>query len=122
MKKRPWPAKENPLVAITYELMEGFDQGGNPIYKQGLIESDKELETVQKILEPLEPHPAMITSVTMGKVNLKLMSGDEITLRPVFHPSLETYADLFKVENLDFEMPALLSDLLNRWRSSISGA
>ena len=118
MKKLLWPSKDNRIAAITYELMTGFDKDGNPTYKQGAIQDDRELKVIQEILAPLQPKPSMITSVTMGKVFLKLSNGESITLRPVFHPSLDEYKDLFKVENFDFDMPAPFGALLNTWRSA----
>ncbi len=120
MNKLPWPEKENPIISIMYELMTGFDKDSNPVYKQGSIQDNRELQVVQNILEPLQPSKATITSITMGKVNLKLLNGELITLRPVFHPSLSVYKDIFKVENFDFDMPELFADLLNKWRSQIS--
>jgi len=119
MKKLPWPEKENPIISITYKLMTDFDTEGNPIYGQGSVQDDREFKVVQNVLEPLHPSPATITSITMGKVNLKLSNGELITLRPVFHPSLDVYKDLFKVENFDFNMPASFAGLLNKWRRQL---
>ena len=111
-----WPSERNPIVKVNYELMTGFSDKGQPKYASGEITSAEEREVVQAILEPLIPVSHTIASVTMGKVKIELEDGNEITLRPVFHPSQDTYRDLFFVDEWQFPMPKQLAELLERWR------
>lgn len=120
MKKHlPWPGKKDPIIGIEFELMIGFDEEGQPVYKHGRVRSDKELDAVQVMLEPLQHSPSSITSVTMGKVYLKLYSGTVLTIRPVFHPSLDVYRDIFKVGDLQYHMPASFANMLELWRGRL---
>lgn len=119
--KLPWPGETDPLVGLTYELLTGFDQEGQPVYGRGRVEDESILRVVQQMLAPLEPQPAAITSVTMGRVQIELASGAQLTLRPVFHPSHGVYKDLFKVDHFDCPMPEALADLLNGWRRQLPG-
>lgn len=118
-EKQLWPGKENPIVSIEFELIVGFGKEGQHVYKRGLVDSNKELEAIQDILEPLQPQPAFVSSKTMGRVDLQLTSGDIVTIRPVFHPYYGVYKDLFKVDNLDCLMPQSFADILNRWRQKL---
>jgi hypothetical protein len=52
----------------------------------------------------------------MGEITAKLEDGRKITLRPVFHPSKDSYGDLFFVDEWQYPMPAKLAALLNQWR------
>ena len=113
---RAWPGKANQIAKISYELMIGFDDAGRPKYAQGEVASVKEREVVQSILEPLIPVPRSITSVAMGEVSIELADGKKVVLRPVFHPSQDTYRDLFFVDEWQFPMPKQLAELLERWR------
>jgi hypothetical protein len=96
--------------------MKGFAVDGQPLYASGAMESGGELEMVQSILEPLRAVPHTVASVTMGEVNLELEDGSKVTIRPVFHPSLNTYGDLFFVDEWQYPMPEQLAELLERWR------
>lgn len=116
---RPWPEKGNAIVSITYELIVGFDEEGHRIFRRGHAQDSRELESMQALLEPLQPHTAEITSQTMGKVDIKLEDGSLITIRPVFHRPYGVYKDLFKVYNFDCVMPQPLADILNRWRNRL---
>jgi hypothetical protein len=116
MSGRPaWPGKANPIARIKYALMTGFNDEGQPNYAQGEV-SAKEREAVQSILEPLVPVPRTITSVAMGEVMIELEDGRQIILRPVFHPSLNAYRDLFFVDEWQYPMPSSFAALLERWR------
>ena len=116
MSDRAWPGKKNPITHIDYALMIGFADEGQPKYAQGEVASEKELEAVQSILEPLIPVPRSITSVAMGEVSIELADGKKVVLRPVFHPSQDTYRDLFFVDEWQYRMPKELAELLERWR------
>ena len=83
----PWPSESDPVVGIEFELLRGFDENEEPEYVRGRVEKRADLEAVGEALAPLTPHPARITSVTMGTVVLELASGARLTLRPVFHPA-----------------------------------
>jgi len=120
-RAQPWPGKENPIIGIAFELFVGFDEEGQPVYGRGQAHSQEELRTVQALIEPLQLSPASISSVTMGKVQIKLEDDSIITFRPVFHPSLDVYKDLFKVNKFDCAMPAPFADILNRWRRQLLG-
>lgn len=111
-----WPGKTNPIAKISYALMTGFDDKGQPKYAGGEVASAEEREAVQSILEPLVPVSHTIASVTMGEITIELEDGNEITLRPVFHPSLDTYRDLFFVDESQYRMPSAFAELLERWR------
>ena len=111
-----WPGKTNRIAKITFALMKGFAADGQPLYASGAIESGEELEMVQSILEPLHAVPHTVASVTMGEVNLELEDGSKVTLRLVFHPSLNTYGDLFFVDEWQYPMPSSLTALLEKWR------
>jgi hypothetical protein len=111
-----WPGKTNRIAKMKFALMTGFDADGQPMYAKGALESAEELEMVQSILEPLHAVPRTIASVAMGEVTVELENGSKITLRPVFHPSLDTYRDLFFVDEWQYPMPAKLAELLEQWR------
>jgi len=111
-----WPGKTNRIEKIKFALMKGFAADGQPMYASGEIESAAELEMVQSILEPLQAVPHTVASVTMGDVALDLEDGNTITIRPVFHPSRNSYGDLFLVEEWQYPMPKELVELLERWR------
>ena len=115
----PWPQKNNPIIAIEYELIIGLGDEGQHIYQSGKVEDMKEIEAVQAILEPLRPHLATLTAKPMGKVHLWLADGEKITLLPIFHLPLDQYKDLFKVNNMDCMMPEPLADILNNWRAQL---
>jgi len=117
--KAPWPGLEDPLTEVAYELVVGFNDKGEPVYKRGCQRDLSTLRAIQAVLEPLRRSPASITSVTMGKIELLLNSGARLTLRPVFDPSSSRYRDLLKIENDDVMMPDLLAALLNRWRDEL---
>jgi hypothetical protein len=108
--------KTGVIKGISFALMAGFDSDGQPMYASGTVESAKERKLVQSILEPLRPAPHSVTAVTMGEVTIEMEDGHKIILRPVFHPSLDVYRDLFFVEEGQYPMPAKLAELLNRWR------
>ena len=114
--RRTWPSRANPIAKINYELMTGFNDEGQPRYAQGEAISAKEREEVQSILEPLVPVPRTITSVAMGEVMIELKDGHKMILRPVFHPSLNAYRDLFFVDEWQYPMPSSFAALLERWR------
>ena len=116
MTDRAWPSRNNPITKIKYVLMTGFNNEGQPKYFQGEVASEEEREAVQSILEPLIPVPRTITSVAMGEVMLALEDGNKVTLRPVFHPSLDTYRDLFFVDEWQYRMPLSFAALLEQWR------
>jgi hypothetical protein len=111
-----WPGKTNPIAKINFALMTGFDDEGQPMYTRGEVDPPEEREAVQSILEPLRPVPHTITSVTMGEVTIELDDRRKITLRPVFRPSLDTYRDLFFVDDWQYPMPSSFAGLLERWR------
>jgi hypothetical protein len=115
--RQVWPGENNPIAQINFKLMAGFDTEGQPIYASGEVDSAEELRAVQSILEPLKPVPHTITSVTMGEVLIELADGNKVILRPVFHPSLNTYGDLFFVDEGQYPMPKELVDVFERWRS-----
>ncbi|MQA92589.1 MAG: hypothetical protein GEU90_20595 [Gemmatimonas sp.] len=115
----PWPGPSDPIREVSYALFVGFDDGGNPVYGHGSVRDAETLQEVQGVLEPLQPSPATITSVTMGEVDLHLQSGARVTLRPVFRPSAERYEGLLKVGNEEILMPDPLAALLNRWRDGL---
>ncbi len=117
--KQPWPGKDNPVVHIEFELMMGFDDNGQPIYRHGKVMSKEECQEVRDILEPLSPASEAFTCVTMGKVYLTLQDSEIITLRPLFHPSLNIYRDIFKVDEDQYYMPDEFADILHRWRSRL---
>ncbi|HSE22353.1 MAG TPA: hypothetical protein VLB68_11880 [Pyrinomonadaceae bacterium] len=114
--RRIWPSRRKPIAKINYALMTGFNDEGQPNYAQGEVVSAKEREEVQSILEPLVPVPRTITSVAMGEVMIELEDGHRIILRPVFHPSLNAYRDLFFVDEWQYPMPSSFAALLERWR------
>jgi len=114
--------KTNEISQIRYALMTGFDPDGEPIYTRGIIESAEECELLQSILEPLHPVPHSITSVTMGEVMIRLVDRREITLRPVYRPSLDAYRDLYFVGECQYPMPTKLAELLERWRKKTPGS
>jgi hypothetical protein len=111
-----WPGKANPIAKINYALMIGFDAEGHPRYARGEADSPHDREALESILEPLSPVPHTITSVAMGEVIIELEDGTKITLRPVFHPSRDSYGDLFFVDESQYPMPKQLAELLERWR------
>jgi hypothetical protein len=114
--RHAWPGRSNPIAKIRFALITGFDPEGQPAYARGTVHSAQERELVQSILEPLRSVPHTITSVAIGEVTIELEDGREITLRPVFHPSLDSYGDLFFVGELQYPMPAQLAELLEQWR------
>lgn len=120
MLSPPWPGKTSGIAAITFELVNGFAEG-EPIYTNGVVESDEDLTVVQSLLEPLKGGPHTIASTTMGGVVITLKDGSTITLRPVFHPARDSYADLFFVDEWQYPMPPALASLLERWRGKLSG-
>ena len=111
-----WPGKTNPVTKVRFSLMTGFDSRGQPMYASGTVESAEERELLQSILEPLRSVSHSITSVVMGEVIIELEDKREITLCPVFRPSLDAYRDLFFVGEYQYPMPAKLADLLEQWR------
>ena len=115
--KIPWPNKINIIAKISFKLMTGFDNNGNPILKQGAVVDKQTLQSIQSVLEPIKPKPASITSITMGEVVLYLSNGEEVKIKPVYHPSLGMYKGLFKVEHFDFVMPDAFAEMLNKFRS-----
>ncbi|MCP3999124.1 MAG: hypothetical protein GY722_29275 [bacterium] len=117
----PWPGQGDPIVAIEFELMIVFDEEGQPQYTGGRVASREEVNAVTEILAPLQATPMSITSVVMGKVRLELASGATIEIRPVFHPSLDAYQGLFKVNNLQYPMPDAFAALLEEWRHRSPG-
>ena len=116
---QPWPGPADPIAEITYELMLGFDQEGQPVYGRGRVDDEQVLSAVHQMLAPLQPRPASLASVTMGEVELTLQSGARLTLRPVFHPSRDAYGDLFKIDHFDCPMPEALAERLNQWRAEL---
>jgi hypothetical protein len=115
-KPATWPGTLNPIAKISFALMAGFDAEGQPMYTSGTVESAEVRKAVQLILEPLQPVPHTITSVTMGEVRVEMQDGNAVVLKPVFHPSLDAYGDLFIVDELQYPMPPPFAELLNRWR------
>jgi hypothetical protein len=113
----PWPGKHNPIAMIRFSLMTGFDSGGEPVYLEGIVDSEEERRQVQSLLEPLRGHEPSIKSVTMGEVTLELEDGSSVALRPVFHPSRGRYADLLYTSESQYPMPPELAELLERWRA-----
>jgi|SRR6185503_17627041 len=111
-----WPGGKTPIAKINFALMVGFDDEGQPIYARGEVRAAQELIAVQAILEPLKPVPHTITSVAMGEVTIELEDGNTITLRPVFLPSLNTYRDLFFVDEWQYPMTSPFAATLERWR------
>lgn len=111
-----WPGKNNPIAKIRYSLMKGFDASGNPEYVGGFVDSSQEREEVQSLLAGIHPSPLSIASVTMGEVVLELRDGTTVTLRPVFHPSRNRYADLFMTQDAQYPLPPRLAELFDRWR------
>jgi hypothetical protein len=116
IERTAWPGEKNPIKKIWFALMTGFDPQGQPVYVRGKVESAQEREMVQSLLAPLRPAPLSIASVTMGEVNLELEDGSTILLRPVFHPSLKVYRDLFMVDQWQYPLPRSLAALFDRWR------
>ena len=111
-----WPGKNNPITQISFALMAGFDSQGSPVYTKGTVESAQERRQVQAILEPLRPAPLSIASVTMGELTIVLEDGTTLTLLPVFSPSLDSYRDLFIVDEGQYPLPPSLAELLEHWR------
>jgi hypothetical protein len=111
----------NRIAAASFALMSRFDSEGHPIYARGTVESAEDRETLLATMAPLRPVPHSITSVVLGEVKLMLEDGREITLRPVFRPTLETYRDLFFVGEEQYPMPPKLAELLERWRTRQEG-
>jgi hypothetical protein len=118
--RRAWPERSNPIAKVRFALMTGFDPKGQPVHARGTVDSVEERKLVQAILEPLLPLPRSITSVAMGEVTIELEDGREITLRPMFRPSLDAYRDLFFVGEWQYPMPAKLAELLEQWRKAVA--
>ena len=114
--RRAWPGKTNPITKIDFALTTGFDAEGQPMYATGEVASSEECEEIQSILECLKAVPHSITSVAMGEITVQLADEKRITLRPVFHPSRDSYGDLFFVDEWQYPMPPSLAELLERWR------
>lgn len=114
-----WPSKNDPIVEVSYDLVTGFNDKGEPVYRRGVDRNADVMRTLQTILESLQLSPASIASVTMGSVEIHLGSGATVTLRPVFHPSADEYGGLIKVDHNDVPMPEELADILNRWRKEL---
>jgi hypothetical protein len=111
-----WPGEQNPIAKVAFMLITGFNAEGQPMYRKGTVDSVEERTFVQSLLEPLRPVPHTIASVTMGEITITLQDGREITLQPVFRPSMDRYRDLFFVEEWQYPMPAKFGELLDKWR------
>lgn len=119
--KKPfaWLGKNNPIIRISFFLMTGFDDNGQPKYIRGTVASVAEQERVQSVLEPLRPEPHSITSVVMGQVTIEVADGSEINIQPVYSPTMDTYRDYFFVEERQFKMPESFAEFLERWRKNL---
>ena len=114
--RKPWPGADNPIVKVRFSLVRGFDSSGTPLYAEGTVDSARERRELQSLLEELTPYPPTIASVAMGEVVLELRDGSTVTLRPVFHPSRNRYADLFLANESHYELSPRLAELFDRWR------
>ena len=114
--QKVWPSEKNPIVEVQWQLLSGFNEEGDPVYKSGKVTEADQLTVLSKEMATLQPNETLFTTVAMGRLDLILKDNQKLRIQPVFSQKTNLYQDLFYADHNQYNMPSEMKRLLNRWR------